>query len=93
MTLEIPYPIYLLAIACGSIVWVKGLPFIYWIKLFIMTVKQRKEIKRLKPFDCESCLSFWGSLVYLLATSHTPAQAVACAIITYLFTTLVTKLV
>lgn len=88
--------LYLLAISCGAIIWVKALPFVYYIKRFIVIYRnlpKDKPLPRIKPFDCESCLSFWGSLGYLLATSHPFTEALAIATIMYCFTALLSKLI
>ncbi len=47
-----------IALACFGVVWVEYSPvkFIRWIL----------KLKRLKPFDCEACMSFWAAVIYCL---------------------------
>lgn len=87
--------IYLLAISCGAIIWVKALPFVYYMKLFIKhfrNIPDTKPLPRIKPIDCESCLSFWVAFAYMASTSTIP-QALAIGLIVYMFTALLTKLI
>jgi hypothetical protein len=46
-----------IAIACAVILWTEGLPIIKFIKFALKR-------KSLKPFDCETCLSFWLGVIY-----------------------------
>ena len=80
----------LLAIVCASIIWVKFLPILYYIKATRAILDGSNKHKRLKPLDCESCLSFWGSLGYILATAP---ELWPLAFIVYVFTALLTKLI
>lgn len=83
----------ILAICCGAIIWVKALPILYYIKATRAVLDGSNKIKRLKPLDCESCLTFWGTSIYMVATSHPTTEALAMGLIAYMFTALLTKLI
>lgn len=68
--------IEIIGIASFSWLFAEGSGIVQWMKWRIQQYKWKKELplkaaKRLKPFDCPLCLSFWLGLIYFGLTLHT----------------------
>lgn len=85
----------LIAIISFSFIWVRSLPFNYYIKVFWWGLRRtpitERYKTRIKPFDCEVCLTFWLSLTYTLITT-TPERAICLAFISAFTALVMTRL-
>ena len=59
----------LLGLNCAAILWVYSLPILPFLKRFWFAFRRltlTEQVKaRMKPFDCETCLTGWASIIYL----------------------------
>lgn len=64
----------LLAINLAAILWVYKLPIVSYMKRFWFNYRRiplNEQLRRnIKPFDCETCLTGWASLIYLFSTGY-----------------------
>jgi hypothetical protein len=52
--------LFLLGLPGIIFIWLELIPIVKFIKFAF-------NLKRLKPFDCESCLAFWSCLIYSMS--------------------------
>lgn len=102
---QLPTPILIIIISSAiAIVWAEISPFMPWLKRYLAQKKiwykanysttGPRFTRRMKPFDCYECLSFWTALIVSYKRFHyTLPESIAMACVCCIFSIFVWKVV